>query len=660
MYIKQINIRKYRHLENLELGPFLTPSDSSDLIVVAGPNGGGKSSVLELISQALASSWSLTYQLNRSAPESSFEVCVGLLPSEVELIKSKSGPAALDTEVMRYLETHRSYYRSFKYEGGEYDKDQPLQNKIHNCVVKSLKGDYFRPLGFHLGSERSFKKAAFDYKKKFFNYATYSKKDYTWGYAFRTESDQFEDMLDYLITWQHNYFQQLGSYHHLKESGIPESEFGQPPEDRYGGVLSKVFPDYTFVHKTENAPSDLFVRIPSGETIPFSDLSSGEKQVFFTLCFFERHDVEEAVIVIDEPELHLHPSLARLLLRTMQRLKPRNQIWLATQNAEVIDEAGRDRVWFIRRNDETQKAEVVRATDEEPALSCLRDFFGYSGYVGLAKAMIFTEGRNASADRKMFSLLFPQFSREIKFIPAGSCSEGERINKAVLSLLEANVGWCKFCLVRDRDYMTPEAVAAIEGRSDGKVHVLQRHEIENYLLHPDAISAVMNDLFSQHAAPDEVEKALRHVAYQMAGDVLRDMVSFRLNSVFRPEDFSVPPLFKGELHYKPSDAWDNTKLATLEETLNKKSDDTVSGLTSRISGTKFKEVFDGCRREVEDALAGDGWKTRFPGKDLLRAFAKEKKLGKPPVLENAIIKCMSGRTEWIPNELADIIDNVTK
>jgi len=53
MFIKQIRIRKYRHIENLEVGQFLTPSDSSDLIVFAGPNGGGKSSVLELISQAL-------------------------------------------------------------------------------------------------------------------------------------------------------------------------------------------------------------------------------------------------------------------------------------------------------------------------------------------------------------------------------------------------------------------------------------------------------------------------------------------------------------------------------------------------------------------------------------------------------------------------------
>jgi len=138
------------------------------------------------------------------------------------------------------------------------------------------------------------------------------------------------------------------------------------------------------------------------------------------------------------------------------------------------------------------------------------------------------------------------------------------------------------------------------------------------------------------------------------------MVSFRLNSVFRPEDFSVLPLFKGELHYNPSDAgWVNAKLASLEETLGKKSEGAVSDLNSRISGNNFKGVFDGCKGEVEDALAGDGWKARFPGKDLLRAFAKERNLGKPPVLENAIIKCMSGHTEWIPNELANIINSVT-
>jgi len=660
MYIKQINIRKYRHIEDLEIGPFLRPSDASDLIVFAGPNGGGKSSVLELISQALANSWSLTYQLNRSAPNSSFEVCIGLLPNEIELIKAKSDEAALDREVTSYLESHKSYYRGFNFEGGEYDKNSTLQNKIHDAVVKALKGDYFRPLGFHLGSERSFKKSAFDYQKKFFRYQSYMQKSHIWGYAFRNESEQFEDMLDFLITWQHNYFQQLGSFHHQKAAGFTDENLGQPPVDHYGNVLSEVFPDYTFVHKSENAPSDLFVRIPSGETIPFSDLSSGEKQVFFTLCFFERHDVAEAVIVIDEPELHLHPSLARLLLRAMQRLKPRNQIWLATQSAEVIDEAGRDRVWFIRRNEGTRKAEVTRATDEEPSLACLRDFFGYSGYIGLAKAMIFTEGRNASADRKMFSRLFPQHSREIKFIPASSGSEVERINQAVLNILEANLGWCKFFLVRDLDYMTTDVVAAIVAKSAGKVHVLERHEIENYLIEPTAIASVLAELFDQSMAPEQVEEELKKVACEMAGDVLRDMVSFRLNYKFRPEDFSVPPLYKGEIHYNPQgNSWVAEKLETLRAKLQEKADGAVADLSGRVNDLNFRALFDDCKLEVENALASDGWKCVFPGKELLATFCKNRKLGKSPVLENAIIKTLSAHPDLIPEELAQIIKQLT-
>ncbi|WP_339909492.1 AAA family ATPase [Symmachiella dynata] len=277
MYIKKIDIRKYRHIENLTLGPFLPPSEASDCIVIAGPNGSGKSSVLELISQALANSWSLTYQLNRSAPDSSFEICVGLIQSELELIRDQFGEDSSNLDAINHLATHKSYFRSFKYEGGEYNRQSTLHNKIHNFVLKALKGDFLRPLGFHLGSERSYKKSKFEYKNKLFKYHQYSQNQHTWNFAFRTESEQFEDMFDYLITWQHNYFQQLGSYYHGKEKGFVDEVLGDLPEDRYGTVLSKVFPDYTFVHKPESVPTDLFIRIPSGDIIPFSDLSSGEK-----------------------------------------------------------------------------------------------------------------------------------------------------------------------------------------------------------------------------------------------------------------------------------------------------------------------------------------------------------------------------------------------
>ncbi|RCS50286.1 MULTISPECIES: ATP-binding protein [Pirellulaceae] len=659
MYIKHLNIRKYRHIEGLEIGPFSAPRQSSDLIVFAGPNGSGKSSVLELISQTLATSWSLTYSVNRTAPESSFEVCIGLLPSEIELIKTISGGG--ETEAFEYLDQHRSYYRSFKFEGGEYDKNQVLHNKIHNLVTKSLKGDYYRPLGFYLGPERSFKKENYDYAKKLFQYQQYIQPSYVSRFAFQREADQFADMLDFLIAWRHDYILQLGAYSEAqRNANVSEDELPPYPEDTYGNVLSKVFPNYSFVRKPESAPSDLFIRIPSGETIPFSDLSSGEKQVFFTLCFFERHNVEDAIIMIDEPELHLHPSLARVLLRTMQQLKSGNQIWLATQSADVIDEAGRDRVWFIQRENKTKKAEIIRGTDEEPALSCLRDFFGYSGYIGLAKAMIFTEGHNSSADRKMFSRLFPQHSKEIKFIPASGCSEIERINRSVLSLLEADVAFCKFFLIRDRDYMPDEMVRAIEARSGDKIHVLKRHEIENYLLDDDIISVVLEELFHQQLSPDQVGDELKAIACKMAGDVLRDMVSFRLNYKFRPEDFTVAKLFKEAVSFDPlSNSW-NGKDAELKTALSGKAGDAVSELNQRLSGHDFDDLYESCREEIRTSLVSGNWNTLFPGKELLRNFAKKLSIGQSPYLENAIIKEMSIRSEKIPTELSELIEKFIK
>ncbi|MEX0776108.1 MAG: AAA family ATPase [Phycisphaeraceae bacterium] len=655
MYIKQIEIQKYRHLEAITLGPFLRPPDASDLVVLAGPNGGGKSSILELISLALSNMYSLTYALNRTQSESSFEVTVGLLPSEVDLIvKHQSTQTPSQQKAIEYLQNHHSYRRSFKYQGGEYAKDPKLHNQVHDLVLLVLRRSFDRPLGFFLGADRSYQKEPFK-RDSVFKYSQYSKSDYVWSYAFQTTQAQYKDMFEFLVTWRYHFTRELGTYYLQKDAGLLSDPPPSAPSDVYAAILRRAFPGYEFVDKPEDAPTDLFVRIPTGEIISFSDLSSGEKEVFFTLCFFQRHNVEEAVIIIDEPELHLHPSLARLLLRTMMDLKPRNQIWLATQSSEVVDEAGRDKVAFIRRRQDTKKAEVVWASEEEESLRCLRDLFGQSGYIGLAKAMIFTEGENASVDRKMFARLFPQSSRDIKFIPATGCSEIERINRAVLSILESNLGWCRFYLVRDRDFMTEEMLVNARKRTGESVLILTRHELENYLLDFELISKTLGELFDVKRDAGQVEMELHKVANSMAGDVLRDMVAFRLNLIFRPEDFSTPALFKGEIAFDAQNGW-GPKMDQMRQAMETKSETVVGEMRSRVGGHKYGTLFDSCRTEIEQALSSHGWKGLFPGKDLLDRYCRSLNISsKPPVLHNAIIKEMCTNRAKIPEEINQII-----
>jgi predicted ATP-dependent endonuclease of OLD family len=86
MYISEIRIAKFRHIENVVIGPLKFNSKSSETFVFAGPNGGGKSSILELISYALSNSYSLGWNLSRTFEGFSFEVAIGLAPDEISEI----------------------------------------------------------------------------------------------------------------------------------------------------------------------------------------------------------------------------------------------------------------------------------------------------------------------------------------------------------------------------------------------------------------------------------------------------------------------------------------------------------------------------------------------------------------------------------------------
>src|SRR3712207_5506686 len=87
MYVQELHIKSFRHLEEIHLGPLASPSNSSDLVVLAGPNGGGKSSVLELLGFALSSTWSLGWSLRRTFPTNAFEVALAITDEERELIR---------------------------------------------------------------------------------------------------------------------------------------------------------------------------------------------------------------------------------------------------------------------------------------------------------------------------------------------------------------------------------------------------------------------------------------------------------------------------------------------------------------------------------------------------------------------------------------------
>jgi len=71
--------------------------------------------------------------------------------------------------------------------------------------------------------------------------------------------------------------------------------------------------------------------------VQIQDLSSGEKEYLYFYAFLKRiQEDEDKIILIDEPELHLHSSQIRKLCELIARIGLKNQIIIATHSGEVL------------------------------------------------------------------------------------------------------------------------------------------------------------------------------------------------------------------------------------------------------------------------------------------------------------------------------------
>ncbi|CAM3465755.1 AAA family ATPase [Aquirufa ecclesiirivi] len=702
MYINKIIIKKFRHLENEELGPFHFNNKNSDLIVFAGPNGSGKSSVLELIGYSLSSSYSLSWQLSRTFTGFSFEISIGLNPDEKNIIIQSLNQelenvereileaiqvidanthSTLETkerqrleikerlkrqhkhkhDILEYFIKNSIYFRAFEFNEGDYAKNPTLHNQIHNYVTRELKDILKRSLGFFLRADRNYPQKGFN-RNQIFAFDEVNRTEHLWTMAFNTSEIQYQDMYEFLVQQRYHYLRELGNYHNQKNKG---ANIGTEPEDPikpYEHLLNTLFPDYKFADQNESIPSNLFIELPSKEVITFNDLSSGEKEVFFILSFFIRHNVENAIIVIDEPELHLHPELSRLLIRNIKSIKKGNQIWMATHNSEIIDETGRDKVIYVTRDLTSRKAKFISGDNEQDVILQLKNLFGFSGYIGVAKNLVFLEGDNSSPDRKFYSTLFSNNSN-FKLIPANGSNNLNRINNAILSIMESNLAWISFYLIRDRDYLTKEMVTKYREHSSRKIFVLEKHELENYLIDFSSIKTVLSDIFNIEKTIDEIESIFHKTALNISSAVIRDMISFRLNLKLNPQDFSIGKVLNGQAYFEGTKAnytIKTNKNKLIKEKFSKTSIEIHKALTEQLSNVAIEKIITDCESEVKTALETDDWLTLFPGKELLELSAKSMGITNTISFQNSIIKELASHRDKINTELKEIFEKINE
>jgi predicted ATP-dependent endonuclease of OLD family len=119
--------------------------------------------------------------------------------------------------------------------------------------------------------------------------------------------------------------------------------------------LFKIFHDTLLKYFPEINTTEKFLKTTSiqefGSIRPFERLGAGFQQIFVMLMFL--FHPEYTVLLLEEPEIHLHPALIKKLLTVFERENLDNQIFLTTHSPLFIHPNNLHRVFRVIRENES-------------------------------------------------------------------------------------------------------------------------------------------------------------------------------------------------------------------------------------------------------------------------------------------------------------------
>lgn len=158
--------------------------------------------------------------------------------------------------------------------------------------------------------------------------------------------------------------------------------------------IGKVWDNKIRIHVslTETGNFSLLVRDQGDDNIhdrfSISDRSEGAQHFLSIILSLSlaanNHERKNELILIDEPEVHLHPSGIRDLSKELLKIGQDNYVFLATHSPFMIDKKNKERHFIVKKNKKAI-SEVFRIKDSDNLIDdeVLRDAFGMDVYKDL-------------------------------------------------------------------------------------------------------------------------------------------------------------------------------------------------------------------------------------------------------------------------------------
>lgn len=429
-----------------------------------------------------------------------------------------------------------------------------------------------------------------------------------------------------------------------------------PPDDSLTETLRELFgtffPGKEFLGPQPTGDGRLLfpVRLRGGGEHDIDDLSSGEKEVLYGYLRLHNSAPRNSIIMIDEPELHLNPrlinGLASFYYRHLgQRL--RNQLWLVSHSDTLIREAvGHNdfSVFHIHPTDSSSgggQATRVQGAAEMDRL--IIELIGdLAAYRPGAKLVIFESTEDAAFDLRMTCSLFPELEQQTNAISAG---DRKRVQDLYELLEKARVTGClpaRFFAITDAD--DEVTIGGPSTRLQWDVY-----HIENYLLEPRVILKVLRDIGISNGVTTD-EAAVLAELKSCASETVPGLILHKLRGLANKQLVSSIDLGCNPARLDAA--------AAIGEAIARSADRINLKVRDDLSDSRLAELEDCLKKEYATALATDVWRTRFRGREILRRFAGRFAQGLPFEYFREMIVSRMRDDGFRPSGMANVVNQI--
>lgn len=273
---------------------------------------------------------------------------------------------------------------------------------------------------------------------------------------------------------------------HLHEEGRLE-DVRNVLREYFGGAIRDVSFDLA---------SDQFITVTYEEEAQHELFSAGAGFLqVLQLVTFIVHE-RPGILLVDEPDAHLHSSLQRLVVDVLRRWSGTSdfQVLLATHSKEIVNYVDADELLVVDR-----RLEVLRGLGEhESAISVLESLGSVDSVdayqVVATRKVVLTEGptdpkvlRALAAKRE--SHVFEGQSRIVVIETGGESTPAARSDLAIVERIIDRP--LQSLQLRDRDARTDAHLQMTEERAPRPLHLWRRDSIESYLVVPATLARLI-------------------------------------------------------------------------------------------------------------------------------------------------------------------------